>query len=127
MHLSPKTISTTRAHILVKDKAQANFRPTGVIEKGASQAVLHQLTKALLLSDSASMNAKPELAIYHDDVECSHGVASTSLDKDALFYFGARGVSKDQARKMLLEAFVTELFQDDAQALTLAQIKLGSL
>ena len=127
LHLAADTQSMFHAHGVLKDKARTSFRPTGFIQKGSTGAKLHQLTKSLLLSETAVMNAKPELAIYHDNVECSHGVASASLDENALFYLLARGIDAQEARQILLDAFIAELFQDDEKALTLAQIKLGAL
>ncbi|MEY4217345.1 MAG: hypothetical protein RLZZ68_1801, partial [Bacteroidota bacterium] len=59
----------------------------------------------------ASMNAKPELEIYADDVKCSHGSTTGQLDAQALFYLQARGISKAKATEMLVGAFCAEVFE----------------
>lgn len=69
----------------------------------------YQLSNSLLLSQQATMNTKPELEIYADDVKCSHGTTSGMLDKDALFYLQARGIPQAQARALLIQAFVSEV------------------
>ncbi|HMB77380.1 MAG TPA: SufD family Fe-S cluster assembly protein, partial [Kiloniellaceae bacterium] len=68
----------------------------------------HQLSKVLLLSDQAEIDAKPELEIYADDVLCSHGATAGDLDHDALFYLRCRGIPEAAARAMLIEAFLAE-------------------
>ena len=67
-----------------------------------------QLTKALLLSREAAMNAKPELDIFADDVQCAHGSTIGELDRDAIFYLRSRGIPLDLARAILIQAFVSE-------------------
>ena len=62
----------------------------------------HQLSKTILMSDNAMMNAKPELEIYADDVKCSHGATTGQLDESALFYLRSRGVSEELAKNILL-------------------------
>ena len=64
---------------------------------------------ALILSDRAEVDAKPELEIYADDVACGHGSTVGALDKDALFYGRQRGIPEDEARALLTEAFVGEV------------------
>ena len=61
------------------------------------------------MSDNAQVNTKPELEIYADDVKCSHGATTGQLDTAAIFYMQQRGIAIDEARKMLLEAFVAEI------------------
>ena len=75
----------------------------------AQQVSGDQLSKALLLSDNAQVDCKPELEIYADDVKCSHGATTGELDEDALFYLQARGIPTDQAKKMLVEAFLGDV------------------
>ena len=65
-----------------------------------------QLHKALLLNDNAEVNCKPELEIYADDVKCSHGATSGNIDEEQLFYMRSRGISEDDARQILVEAFL---------------------
>ncbi len=78
----------------------------------AQQVNGDQLSKALLLSDDAQIDCKPELEIYADDVKCSHGATSGELDDDALFYMQARGIPTDEARKMLVAAFLGDVLEE---------------
>ena len=64
---------------------------------------------ALLLSDRAEANHKPELEIYADDVECAHGSTAGALDVDAMFYLQQRGLDEEAARALLIEAFLGEV------------------
>ena len=63
------------------------------------------------MSDDATINAKPQLEIYADDVKCSHGSSTGKIDEDALFYLRARGLGIESARKLLLHAFVNDVMQ----------------
>jgi Fe-S cluster assembly protein SufD len=67
---------------------------------------------ALMLSDSCEVRAKPELEIYADDVACAHGNTIGALDESALFYMRQRGIPAAQARALLTEAFVMDVFDD---------------
>jgi Fe-S cluster assembly protein SufD len=68
-----------------------------------------QMSKAILISDKASANAKPELEIYADDVVCAHGATVGELDDDQLFYLKSRGLSPDKAREILIIAFLEDI------------------
>jgi Fe-S cluster assembly protein SufD len=63
----------------------------------------------VLLGDKSSINTKPQLEIYADDVKCTHGTTTGRLNEEALFYLQARGLNKDLARKVLLQAFANEV------------------
>ena len=67
------------------------------------------MSRAILLSDTASANAKPELEIYADDVICAHGATVGELDDDQLFYLNSRGVPMDKAREILIKAFLEDM------------------
>jgi Fe-S cluster assembly protein SufD len=69
------------------------------------------MSGALLLSESAEFDAKPELEIFADDVVCGHGATSGELDHDLLFYLEARGIPETQARALLIRAFVGEALE----------------
>jgi len=62
-----------------------------------------------LLSDSATINSKPELEIYADDVKCSHGSTTGQLDEEAIFYLRARGLSEKSARHLMVSAFIGDV------------------
>ena len=93
---------------VIDDKARAVFQGRIVVHRDAQQSNGHQLSKALLLSDQAEIDQKPELKIYADDVMCSHGATAGDLDHDALFYLRSRGLPEAKARSMLIEAFLAE-------------------
>ena len=78
---------------------------------GAQKVDAHQLSRNLVLSPRAAIDTKPELEIYADDVKCSHGAAVGDLDEAALFYLRARGIPRDEARRMLIEAFAAEALE----------------
>lgn len=80
------------------------------VHKEAQKTDGYQLSKNLLLSNLAEMDVKPELEIYADDVKCSHGTTTGELDETPLFYLMSRGISKEDARRLLLEAFMSEIF-----------------
>jgi Fe-S cluster assembly protein SufD len=84
----------------------------------------------MLLSRTATANAKPELEIFADDVKCAHGCAVGELDAAALFYMASRGLPPAEAKKLMLQAFVAEAFVgagDEEHLLALALEKLGEL
>jgi len=93
---------------VLDDEARAVFQGQVLVRPGAQQTDGHQLHRALLLSDLAQIDAKPELEIHADDVKCSHGATVGDLDDDALFYLRARGIDGDGARALLIAAFVNE-------------------
>jgi Fe-S cluster assembly protein SufD len=88
------------------------FQGCFVVHPGADGTVARQRHGVLLLDDGARSFAKPELMIYADDVECAHGATAGALDDAALFYLRQRGVPQAEARRMLMEAFVSEAFDE---------------
>ena len=91
---------------VLDDKARGVFQGRIVVRKDAQKSDGHQSNRALLLSDRAEIDAKPELEIYADDVKCSHGATAGELDDDALFYLRSRGIPEKQARGLLIDAFI---------------------
>ena len=75
-----------------------------------------QTNQALLLSEDAQINTKPELEIFADDVKCTHGATIGQLDREALFYLRSRGLSGEQARTVLIHAFASDLLNRIALA-----------
>ncbi|HEY5393438.1 MAG TPA: SufD family Fe-S cluster assembly protein, partial [Hanamia sp.] len=88
------------------------------VRPDAQKTNAYQTNNNILLSDAASVNTKPQLEIYADDVKCSHGCTVGRLDEEALFYLRARGISKEHAQAMLLHAFSSNV---------IAQIKIEPL
>jgi Fe-S cluster assembly protein SufD len=91
------------------DKARAVFNGKIIVRPDAQKTDAKQTNKALLLSDTAQINTKPELQIFADDVKCTHGAAIGQLDEDALFYLRARGIPPAEARAMLIQAFAGDI------------------
>ncbi|HVJ50870.1 MAG TPA: Fe-S cluster assembly protein SufD [Aliidongia sp.] len=90
------------------DRAHGVFQGQIRVAQAAQKTDAYQLNKTLLLSDRAVMDSKPELEIFADDVKCSHGATIGDLDETALFYLRSRGIEAEQARRMLIEAFVVD-------------------
>lgn len=91
------------------DKATAVFNGKVFVRKDAQKTNAYQSNANVLLSDNASVNSKPELEIYADDVKCSHGSTTGQLDETALFYLRARGLSAASAKNLLLQAFMEDV------------------
>ncbi len=89
-------------------RAHGAFQGRITVRPGAQKVDAHQLSRNLVLSPRAAIDTKPELEIYADDVKCSHGAAVGDLDEAALFYLSTRGIAREEARRMLIEAFVRE-------------------
>ena len=92
-------------------KARAVFNGKIFVREDAQKTNAKQTNKALLLSDDAQINTKPQLEIFADDVKCTHGAAIGQLDEGALFYLRARGIGKNEARDFLIRAFAGEVLQ----------------
>jgi Fe-S cluster assembly protein SufD len=107
-HEVPHTSCSEVFKGVVDDRSRGVFQGRIVVCKGADKTNGHQSSKAILLSDEATVNTKPELEIYADDVKCSHGSTMGELDDASIFYMRSRGISESRARVLLIEAFVDE-------------------
>ena len=87
------------------------FQGQIVVKPGADGTDARMRHAALLLSDSAEVDAKPELEIYADDVSCAHGNTIGALDEEALFYIASRGVPEAQAKALLMQGFIGEVVE----------------
>jgi len=92
------------------------FQGKVTVARDAQKTDAHQLNNALLLSDTAEIDAKPELEIYADDVKCSHGATAGDLDENELFYLRARGIDTAVARQLLVNAFVAAALDEIPEA-----------
>mgnify|MGYP005846533669 CR=1 FL=1 len=116
---------------IMDDASTAVFNGKVHVFKDAQKTNAFQSNKNILLSDNATINTKPELEIYADDVKCSHGSTTGQFDEDAVFYLRARGIGEQSARALLVEAFandVTEFLSLEAlknHVLTLINKKLS--
>ncbi len=97
---------------VMDESSTAVFNGKVFVRPDAQKINAFQSNGNVLLSDNASVNSKPELEIYADDVKCSHGSTTGQLDDDALFYLEARGISKPNAMALLVSAFVGEVFEN---------------
>lgn len=111
-HRAPQTKSRQVYRGVIDDKAHAVFQGRVLVTREADEADGHQLSKALLLSDEAEIDQKPALEIYADNVKCSHGAATGSLDQRALFYLRSRGLPEEVARQLLVDGFLAEALQE---------------
>lgn len=111
-HAVPNCSSREVYKGVIDDEGHGVFQGKILVEKGAQRTDGHQLNRALLLSDTARIDAKPELEIYADDVKCSHGATAGELDDDQLFYLRARGIPLDEARGLLIAAFLAETLDE---------------
>jgi len=84
------------------------FQGQIMVRPGAQKTNSKMMSQALLLSEEAEMDAKPELEIFADDVVCGHGATSGQIDRTMLFYLMARGIPRAQAERLLVEAFLAE-------------------
>lgn len=107
-HSASHTNSNQIVRGLTTDNSKAVFQGKILVKQGISKIDGNQNHKALLMSDNSEVDCKPELEIYADDVKCSHGATTGFLDKDALFYLKARGISEKTAEKILAAAFLKE-------------------
>lgn len=96
----------------LKDRARGVFQGKFLVARGAQGTDAQMRASALLLSDMAEADHKPELEIYADNVECAHGSTVGALDEDALFYIKSRGLDDAAARALLVEAFLGEVLDD---------------
>ena len=94
---------------VVGGSARASFDGLVYVAEGAVRTVAHQESHSLLLSDTATCEARPQLEIYADDVECSHGATTGYLNPDELFYMQCRGIPEQEARAMQVEAFLAPI------------------
>ena len=123
-YLHDKDSVTTETHIkhavgggssnqLIKfvldDEAHGRFIGDLKIAQDAQETEAHQTNRNLLLSETAEMRTQPQLEIYADDVKATHGASTGQLDESALFYMQQRGISKQKARQLLVNAFMKEV------------------
>lgn len=108
-HLSPHTVSHLQYHTVLRDRAYSFYNGMINVPQQAQQTESNQLSKSMLLSDTARADAIPNLEILADDVQSGHGAAIGSLDPDQLFYLQSRGFEKATAENLLVEGFMEEV------------------
>lgn len=113
-HLKPNSFSNELYKGIVDENAKAVFNGKIYVRPDAQKTNAFQSNNNILMSDTATVNTKPQLEIWADDVQCSHGCTTGQLDEEGVFYLRSRGIDKKSARALILNAFANE---------TLAEVK----
>ena len=108
---------------ILAGQARAVFNGKIVVRPDAQKTDAKQTNKALLLSEEAQINTKPQLEIFANDVKCTHGAAVGQMDDEAIFYLRARGVGEQEARQMLIRAFAADVLNHMPLAALRAQVE----
>ncbi|HEV7379418.1 MAG TPA: Fe-S cluster assembly protein SufD, partial [Dyadobacter sp.] len=117
-HRKPNSESNELYKGILRDKSKGVFNGKIFVREDAQKTNAFQSCKNIVLSTEASMNTKPQLEIYADDVKCSHGTTTGQIDEEALFYMRSRGISKNEAMSLLMYAFCADV---------ISQIKIDSI
>ena len=110
-HLTENTKSYQLIKSVLNDSSKAVYQGKIFVNSEAQKTDGYQLSKAILLNEASEFNAKPELEIYADDVKCSHGSASGSLDEESIFYLMSRGLNYYQSRELLINGFMLDVIE----------------
>ena len=108
-HAKPNCFSDEKYKGILKDHATAVFNGKIMVHVDAQKTNAYQRNQNILLSNDATINTKPQLEIFADDVKCTHGATIGQLDEEPMFYLRSRGIPEDVARKILLNAFADEI------------------
>jgi Fe-S cluster assembly protein SufD len=108
-------VENTKSYQLIKSvlgkNSKSAYQGKIFVNSKAQKTDGYQLSKAILLDETSEFNAKPELEIYADDVKCSHGSASGSLDENSIFYLMSRGLNYQQSKELLINGFLLEVIE----------------
>jgi Fe-S cluster assembly protein SufD len=110
-HLYEDCKSSQLIKSVLLNNSQGTYQGKIYVDKNAQKTNGYQLSKALILSKNSEFNSKPELEIYADDVKCSHGSTSGNIDENSIFYLMSRGLTKEQATKMIVKGFLNEVIE----------------
>ncbi|MDH2343002.1 Fe-S cluster assembly protein SufD [Bradyrhizobium sp. SSUT77] len=113
-HAVPSCVSREIFRAVIDDRAHSVFQGRIIVRPDAQKTDGKMMIRALLLSDEAEADNKPELEIFADDVSCGHGATAGALDDNLLFYLKARGLPEKQAQALLIQAFVGEAIEQIA-------------
>ncbi|MDO5571269.1 MAG: Fe-S cluster assembly protein SufD [Bacteroidales bacterium] len=111
-HKSPHCKSNELYKYVLNDNATGSFAGRILVREGAQKTEAYQSNKNICATDTSHMFTRPELEIYADDVKCSHGATVGQLDNQALFYMRTRGLSEDEARMLLMFAFMSDVIDN---------------
>ena len=108
-------VENTKSYQLIKsvlgNLSKAAYQGKIYVNSKAQKTDGYQLSKAILLDETSEFNAKPELEIYADDVKCSHGSASGSLNENSIFYLMSRGLNYQQSKELLINGFLLDVIE----------------
>ena len=110
-HLTDNTKSYQLIKSVLRKESKAVYQGKILVNPIAQKTDGYQLSKAILLDETSEFNAKPELEIYADDVKCSHGSASGSLDENSIFYLMSRGLNYQQSKELLINGFMLDVIE----------------
>ena len=110
-HNTPHCHSYQKVKNVLNDESKGVYQGKIFVKNIAQKTDAYQLSKALILNDAAEFDAKPELEIYADDVKCSHGSTSGSIDLNLIHYLKSRGIPKKEAYQMLINGFLSEVLE----------------
>ena len=110
-HLAPNCKSNQKVKNVLCSESKGVYQGKIYVKDIAQKTDAYQLSRALLLNDNAEFNSKPELEIYADDVKCSHGSSSGSIDEDSLHYLMTRGLSRKDSTKLLIKGFLSDVIE----------------
>ena len=130
VHAEPNATSDQVVRAVHWDAATGNFIGRIAVARDAQKTDAEQSLKGILLARSATINAKPELEIFADDVKCAHGAAIGQMDEMAGYYMAARGIPPETARKLMVRAFIADAFvalEDDSERDKLLDAALEAL
>tara|TARA_B100001769_G_scaffold114016_1_gene88888 strand:- start:157 stop:1383 length:1227 start_codon:yes stop_codon:yes gene_type:complete len=111
-HNAENCISDQTYKGILNDHSKASYYSNTFVSENAQKTEGYQLSKGILLTDNCSFFSKPELRIFADDVKCSHGSTIGPVDESALYYLRSRGISKNEAMKMIISSFIEEDLQN---------------
>ena len=111
-HYAPNCESYQKIKNVVNENGKGVYQGKIFVKDVAQKTNAYQLSKALILNDKAEFDAKPELEIYADDVKCSHGSTSGSIDKDAIHYLMTRGIDAKTAKQLLINGFLNDILDN---------------
>lgn len=125
-HVAPHATSNQVVRSVLGGRATGSYLGKVAVARAAQKTDASQSVKAMLLTRTATANAKPELEIFADDVKCAHGATVGELDADALFYLGSRGIAPSEAKAMLLRAFIGSVFEGVADVGERARVEAAA-
>ncbi len=110
-HLAPNCKSYQKVKNVLSADGKGVYQGKIYVKDNAQKTDAYQLSKAILLSDNSEFDSKPELEIYADDVKCSHGSTSGSVDEDSIYYLMTRGLNRKESIKLLINGFLNDIIE----------------